>query len=611
MSNTVLGIHQGDFIYYYNLSDGDIDRDWLFRGGTPTGGTGYYPVIQYNNVNLAGNDTSLTVTGYGGIQRTEYKSGIIVVYPELFSVAMSITPSNTGMGSSVVYLSTGGTGSGVASYSWDIPGLGIATGATLSSVSYTAEDWLTLTGTYSGLPNSSFTLTAILSSISNVGSNGSVNSNITYRKIGPVESVNYWNQGGTGIYATSGQYYDTNIYPYTTSSVGMGGNNILLQIDQQSYYPLSWDNAHFHSTDEVAYLYSNSFDAGPNVIKFRMILNGSLLDSLGVSYPASPEISTGNYIKTGYVHSFLDDSIYLTDYFTTSGGGQITTLSQSIGTGNRDWSNAAITSYLMNEYYVSGSSKYIENGGYLTSSFFYNKAPKYDLASVVAYNLGIEGYNFGGTSGVPPANFHGVSILSSYGTDNLYGWAGTIDIDIDLYNSNGDLIDSDTVIFSSGGDSGNSYDGMLILSQDTTYNGIYGIKSIMNSRFAVTGWDSCLIVEEAEYFSPYQNGGNSMAKRYDSNNFHGLRISIKEPYLYSDYIHSVDINWGAGYASFLSSVNGQIPTSHYNALASRFSSPLSSKSSKQSWTGLPNPIYPPRAESYSDYFKGWKYGGSL
>lgn len=606
MSNIVLGINQGDFIYYYNLSTGDVDRDWLFQGGTPTGGTGYLPAIQYNSVNLTGYDARLTVTGYGGVQRTEIKSKIIVVYPEVFSVSMTITPSNTGMGSPVQYLFTGGTGSGVALYSWTIPELGGVTGATLSSVTYTAEDWYTLTGTYSGSPNSSFSTSGTLACISNVGNNSTASSPVTYRKIGPIESINYWNQGGTGIYATSGQYYNTYIYPYTTSAIGIGGNNILFAIDQNAYYPLSWDNSHFHSTDEVAYFYPNSIDAG-STMKFRMLLSGSILDSMGATYVTSPEISSGNYIKPGDVHSKLNDIVYLTDYLTTGSGSLLTSLSAAIGTGNRDWSNTAIEEYLKNYYYMSGSSKYIETGGYTA-----NKTPARNLVSVVAYNLGMQGYNWGGTGGAPPANFHGVSVLSSFGADVLYSSAGIIDISIELYDWEGTVLDSDVIILSEGGDPGNSYDGKMILAQDTPYNTGYGIKSIINSRFAVTGWDDYLIVEEAEWFAPYQNGGSTTGTRYDSNSFHGLRVSVKEPLFYgTDYIHSVYIVWGPGYSAFLSSINGTIPVNDYAVLASSFGSVSNAKVSKQSWTGIPNPIYQPNASNYQDYFKGWRYGGAL
>jgi hypothetical protein len=606
MSNIVLGINQGDFIYYYNLSTGDVDRDWLFPGGTPTGGTGYLPAIQYNSVNLTGYDARLTVTGYGGVQRTELKSKIIVVYPEVFSVSMSITPSNTGMGSPVEYLFTGGTGSGVASYSWTIPELGGVTGATLSSVTYTAEDWYTLTGTFSGSPNASFITSGTLACISNVGNNSTTSSAVTYRKIGPDESVNYWRQGGTGIYATSGQYYDPNIFPFTTSAIGIGGNNIILQIDQNPYYPLCWNNAHFHSTDEVAYFYPNNIDAGGSM-KFRMLLSGSILDSMGVLYGTSSEISLGNYIKPGDVHSKLDDSVYLTDYLTTGGGGLLTSLSAAIGTGNRDWSDTAIIEYLTNYYYASGSSKYIETGGYTS-----NKTPVRNLVSVVAYGLGMQGYNWGGTGGTPPSNFHGVSILSSQGGDDLYGSSATMDIAIELYDFEGTVLDSGVIVLSDGGDPGNSYDGRMILAQDTPYNTGLGIKSLMNNHFAFNGWDDYLVVEEAEWFAPYQNGGSTTGPRYNSNEFHGLRLSIKEPLFYgTDYIQSIIINWGPGYSTFLASVSGTIPINQYNVLASPFASTTTSKTSKQSWTGIPYFIYPPNSSNYQDYYKGWQYGGSL
>ena len=337
-----------------------------------------------------------------------------------------------------------------------------------------------------------------------------------------------------------------------------------------------------------------------------MIWSGSLLDSMGAAYTSSSEISIGNYIKPGYLNSRFDDIVYLTDYLTTGGGNALTSLSSEVGTGNRDWSNTAMLEYLTNYYYASGSSKYIENYGYTT-----NKTPKANLASVSAYGLGMAGYNWGGTGGTPPANFHGVSILSSRGGDDLYGSAGAMDIDITLYNSDSEVLDSDVIILSDGGDDGNSYDGRMILAQDTPYNSGYGIKSLINNHLAATGWNKFLVVDEAEWFAPYQNGGSTTGTRYSSNKFHGLRVSIKEPLFYGDYIQYVSINWGPGYAAFLASVIGTIPTNQYSVLASPFSSALSSKTTKQSWTGIPSLIFPPNGYSYLDYFKGWKYGGAL
>ena len=256
---------------------------------------------------------------------------------------------------------------------------------------------------------------------------------------------------------------------------------------------------------------------------------------------------------------------------------------------------------------MSGSSKYIETGGYTA-----NKTPIRNLVSVVAYDLGMQSYSWGGTSGAPPADFHGVSILSSYGCDDLYGSAATVDIVIDLYDAGGIVIDNDTIVLSDGSDLGNSFDGRMILAQDTSYNTSYGIKKLINAHFQSTGWDDYLVVATAEWFAPYQNGGSTTGKRYDSNNFHGLRVSIKEPLFNgTDYIHSVYIGWGPGYSAFLASIDGTIPTNHHAVLASPFGSTSNSKLSKQSWTGIPSPIYQPNGLNYGEYVKGWLYGGSL
>ena len=55
MADIILGIEQGDIIYYYDTSIGDVvQRDWSFQGGTPTGATSYGPAVTYNGVNSNG-----------------------------------------------------------------------------------------------------------------------------------------------------------------------------------------------------------------------------------------------------------------------------------------------------------------------------------------------------------------------------------------------------------------------------------------------------------------------------------------------------------------------------------------------------------------------------
>ncbi len=119
MANTPVGIRQGDYIYYYDESQGFIlSRDWYFPGGTPTGGTAFAPSIQYLTPNTSGYDARLTVTD-GFVYATETKNNIIVVYPEISDFQILVlndsgSPiSASDMSSNVVFVATGGTGSGI------------------------------------------------------------------------------------------------------------------------------------------------------------------------------------------------------------------------------------------------------------------------------------------------------------------------------------------------------------------------------------------------------------------------------------------------------------------------------------------------------------------
>jgi hypothetical protein len=609
MSNTVLGINQGDLIYYYDLSTGDIARDWWFPGGSPTGGTGYGPSVRYYNVNLDGYDAKLTVTGYGGIQRTEYKSNIIVVYPEIFNTNYTVTRSSNSMSVPAYYQSTGSAGSGYQMYTWNVPGLGATSGATLSSFNYTPNDWYTVAGTYSGSTNSSVLVSSGLSTISVVGNNSTTNINLQYNKIGPQESFNFWNPG---VYATSGLYYTPSIFDTNTGYVGLGGSNLVLNI---SAYSSELNNTKFHSTDEVVYFYPNSPDVSVP-IKFRILLDPVILDNIygntgvGPLYIPTPEITLGSYIKPSGVSDYMVDGWNITDYLTSGGGNGITNLSELNPSSNRSWSNQAINDFLSNQYYLSASSKYVERFGYGS-----NKAPSSDLASVTLYGLGANGYSWSGTGGTPPASMHGVSTLSSYGANLFYGGNPTIDLEISLYDEIGDLIDSAICVLSSPGATGNTYDTRMMVAQDTSYGSLRGISHYINKSLNsdfLHSLSDYVKSEAIEYYAPYYNGGNQTSPRYDHSNFHGIRISIIDPYVpgYDKYISAIAISWGPSYYSWIDNyVYGHATTAVYNALRTPFA--LAGGKNPKSWTGMPSYITLANGTDHNDYFKGWKLGGSI
>jgi len=601
MADVILGINQGDYIYYLDESTGNDSRDWWFQGGTPTGGTAFAPSVRYLGVNVDGYDTKL-IASLGVVSRTAYKEGIIVVYPETFDIDFTVTPSSQNMSQLALYSATGQTGSGINNYLWtSIPGIGSTSGPLLQTFSYTANDWFQITGTYTGLPNSSFVGSPTLSAYSDAGNFDTVNKSITYFKLGPEESVNY---ADSGTYATSGIYYDPQIMSIDTSAIpSIGGSNIILRFDQSSYSP-KWDNSAFHSTSEIVFFFPNNQDLNVSSNKFQIILNGSALDQLAVAegYPmktANNEMDQGNYISPGFVSSNMYDSFVVTDYVTSGSGSSISGISSFIGS-NRDWSNDAILGYLQNEHYFSGSSKFIENGGYGGK-----KAPLQDLVSVQAYNSSIAGYNWSGTGGSPPANLHGVCVPSSYFFDFVYGDSfPDVDINVVLRNTSNTIISSFTVILSSGGSLGNSYDGYLILAQDTGFNTFDGIATLINNEITSQGLNTNIVVESQDYWAPYENGGNELSPRYDKNSFHGLRVNILEPNIGGNILNSVSMEWGSGYNSIMSSI--AILGNDYKTLSRPFAS--ATTSTTRSWTGLRNPIVRPGTGTY---FKGFKIGGQL
>jgi hypothetical protein len=620
-----LGINQGDSIYYYDLSTGAISREWTFQGGTPSTSTAYGPDIKYYGVNYTGYSTGLVITGAGGITAAAFKSNIIVVYPEIFSPAISITqspgvivydPPISKMSSPVTYTAAGTVSSGYASHFWNIPQLGPTSGALLSSVTYSCTDWYTLTGTYVGAPDSSYLSNVSLSFSSVVGNGAVVNKNINFRKIGVEENVNYWSPG---TYATGGKYYNVSTLALRTSAIGLSGNSIVLKIDLLPYSP-RWDNISFHSTQEAVYLWVNSPDISKTYtpIKTNMILTGASLVSAGVyaSYVSKPRIMTGNYIIPGDISTEFDSKFYITD--NTSG----ITFTNLID-GLRKWNTDAINDFVSNKYYLSGSSKFIELAGYRKVydefTFSFTRPPWADLASGIGYKNNDAGYAWDGgwwaDDGYvdPQAYYHGVCIPTGSLLEEKYGPPSDVDVDIRiiLRDSTGSVITDFEFIVSTWGNSGNSPDTYLICAVDTGFGTGYGIASLINTAIAAQpGGLSDNIIFEVNYsLRPYYDGGAESL--YINSSFGALKMSIKDPLTSATYgnkyIHSLEIGWGSQMYDF---INDAI-LDELDFPAVPFASDVNQTGSGMaSWTGLPSKITVP-ASSQSTYFRGWKIGGSL
>jgi hypothetical protein len=614
MADIQIGINQGDTVYYFDQSIGSIvSRDWLFIGGTPTGGTTYGPAIKYNSANSLGYSTSLYVTDAAGITGIASKNNIIVVYPEVITAQITATPSSTYMSNTVNYQSTGLTGTGYASYSWSIPGLGATSGSLLSSVSNSYPDWYILTGSYSGLPGSSYTGTATLAVTSNVGNNANAASNVTFYKIGPSEDINY---NDSLYYPITGPYYTCSVLSANSTAIGLGGSNVVLKIDQNSSHSgQMWNNLYFHSTNEYCDYYPNNDDLVNysgftfGAISFKTIFSGASLTLAGATYAPNPRIDLGNYITTGFISTNLNNTFYITDY---PQGGVLT----DAKSGNREWSNGAINEYMSNKYYLTTSSKYIENGG-----FGSGKVPLVNLAPVEAsFNGDASGYNFDGGYG-SGGTAHGPCIPSSKFFEDIFSVSDrTVDVRIDIETENAQAY-TFNITLSDSSDAGNTPDGYLITAQNTAYGSGTGLVSKLNTALGLVGSPTNLSTfigfEQSPYFAAYENGGASVsaAKQYDSVNFPGIRFYVKDPAVHhtgtildGSNISSVSISWGPGWNS---EIVGQGYFTRDRKLTS-LSGAAGSSTAWNSWLGLSSKcrlpfIYPTK----NDYLRGWRIGGAV
>ena len=620
-----LGINQGDSIYYYDLSTGAVSREWTFQGGTPSTSTAYGPDIKYYGVNYTGYSTGLVITGAGGITAAAFKSNIIVVYPEIFSPDIEITqtldvivydPPISKMSSPVTYTAAGTVSSGYASHFWNIPQLGPTSGALLSSVTYSCTDWYSLTGTYIGAPNSSYLSNVSLSFSSVVGNGAVVNKNINFRKIGVREDVDYWSPG---TYATGGKYYNVSTLALRTSAIGLSGNNIVLKIDLGPYSP-RWDNTSFHSTQEAVYLWVNSPDISKSYsqIKTNMVLTGTALVAAGVTggYSSMDRIMLGNYIIPNDVSSKFDNRFYITD---NSSGSVFTNLIDGL----RKWNTDAVNDFVSNKYYLSGSSKFIENAGYRKVydefAMSFSRPPFADLASGIGYKNNYAGYAWDGgwwaDDGYadPQAYYHGVCIPTGSLLEEKYGLPSDVDVDIriTLRDSTGSVITDFEFIVSTWGNSGNSPDTYLICAVDTGFGTGYGIASLINTAIvAQPGGLSNNIIFEVNYsLRPYYDGGAESL--YINSSFGALKMSIKDPLTSATYgnkyIHSLEIGWGSQMQDFINDAildELDFPTVPFASDVNQTGSGMAS------WTGLPSKITVP-ASSQSTYFRGWRIGGEL
>jgi hypothetical protein len=604
MADIQIGVNQGDTVYYFDQSVGSVvSRDWFFPGGTPTGGTAFGPAIQYNSVNSFGYNASLLVTDAAGVTAAANKSNIIVVYPEVANPSITLSAPPLYMGPTIAYGVAGSTGSGFVSYSWNIPGIGATSGSALSNVYKQYDDWYTLTGTYVGLPGASYTAAVTLSVTTAVGNTFNTNTNATYYKYGPVEEFDY-NQALAFPYGVSGPYYTPTVLSVNTTNIGLGGTSVVIKIDQD--ITSSWINTYFHSTTENCYYWPNTDDLehtdgtvfGP--IQFKTIFSGAALTLAGATYISNPTIDLGNYIIPGASSALLNNIFYITDY---PAGNRITSAKND----GRQWSNGAIQAYLSNTYYLSNSSKFIENGGIGSGN-----APLYNLATVdERVNYGT--YNLDGGYG---GTAHGPCVPTSRFFETIHGATGiTVDLLVEITGANPSNSYQYVVKISEPGGTGNSPDTYVVSVQSNSRGS--GIASIMNYETSILGSPNRLsdfiTFEASPYYAPYEGGGYVLGKQYDAVNFNGLRISVMNPQvqgtgtsLDGDLIKSVTVSWGPSWSTY---VEGQGFFGRDRPLGS-YPGSLSSTPRWISWLGVNETMEIP-APAHDSYFRGWKIGGLI
>ena len=590
MADIILGIEQGDIIYYYDTSIGDVvQRDWSFQGGTPTGATSYGPAVTYNGVNSNGYSTTLTVTDAATVSGTVTKNNIIIVYPENISASVSASINGVLMDQSVYYQSSATAGSGITGYVWGIPGLGLTSGTYLSNVTYANLDWFNLAGTYGGSVNSSYIATATLSITSNVGNVFNSSANVTFNKMGPSEGFYYNEINGL---TANGPYYTPSVTSYTSNDIGLGGSGLVVRIDQSSSLYAPINNTYSHSTDEVVYFYANSKDvmgtSKANPIRFRFISTQYALEVIGATYSAIPQLVSGSYILAGGINSTLDDYFYLTDYNT--GGSDLTNLLLYKLRTNRFWSNNAIEKFLENKYYLSGSSKYIDSLGKVSVAIQSMRDVKY------------LGYNWlGGYGPYSPVYLGPALPASKYFFDN-FGASIDVDVTIEVYDDRDTLIDFYTVVLSSSGDSygsdGNSPDRNILTSQNTAHGSFLGFSRILTIATGSSSFNGNIGFESSSYYCPYEDYANS-------SDYEGIAIHILDPYHVASgrIIGRLNIIWGPSYTSGISSLG--LSTPNY------FEVPLTS-STGSSFLGITDKFNLPfPSTSYGEYKKGWSIGGEI
>ena len=501
-------INQGDYIYYYDSSIGDVvSREWYFPGGTPTGATSPNLQVRYTTPNTSGFPVFLTVSD--GTQEVGKKVGVTKVYPEDFSLDLLVLGDSSPISSSdmsynVTYIATGSTGSGISYYSWDIPGTAGFTG-TSNMFTISLYDWKDLTGSDLGVEYSTYVTNPTVSAFTLIGNSKNSTKKLTYNKSGIPDFTNLCDfPTATGPTSHNLSYFDVSIRPQLTNQIGFPGSGFVFKISQLS--TLAFNNSSFHAQGESLTLYTPSSDISGGFVNGFLISSYTSFKKIGAPTEVLDGISNlsrytlGNYMYPGDIYSYLGNTFYFADSYETLAG----------LTGSRYWSNDSILLLCTDTSFASISSKSYEISG--------SDLP----ATKELLNGGFTGGSIYGGPCVP--------------SDNLNDSEPSIVLDFycspDRNLSNVTLTSSIIVTLGAKGIS-NSPDGNLILCQDTSYGSLFGVSSILNDYFSLYDLGPYVGATSSPYFSTYENRYLNDPDYPQPSEFNGIRISILDDYITS------------------------------------------------------------------------------
>lgn len=540
MANQVV-INQGDYVYFYDLSIGNvISREWLFPGGTPTGGTSFAQAVQYISVNSAGYPVTLTVYD-PYISKTVTEPNLVSVLPQNFFVSLEITDgtnpiSATDMSRNVVFTATGPTGSGISQYIWSIPGTAGFTG-TSNTYSISLIDWGNLTGSNLGAVYTTYVTTPTVIATTVLGQSANSYQTLTYNKSGYNEFLNLCNYPGeTGSHYSqylvaslisdpadsSGFSIGATSY-FLTSQFGLSGNGIFVQIAQPSAI---FDNTYFHAQGESMTFFSPSWDVSPTSISGQVVASYSIYNSLSVPPAAAvsslPRYTVGNYMYPNDISSVQSDYFYFAD--TSSAIKNLGTATEDPPvSSSRYWSEEAIEAYLNDISFASISSRSYEKNVTSGSTSLPGYKDKIGQSSGFPNSIANGGPAIPFSVSIAPVNWS----LTFYTSDtrSLNDLVSRGPYDIEIYNSGG---------------TGNTPNGNFIVVGDNAYG--VGVASILQSWFSSNNLSPYIGVSSGVVYSTFERAYSVLGNEYpDPNEFQGLKLFIKEDYISSAYTYPIGI----------------------------------------------------------------------